>query len=221
MTKENHIYVIGSGGHSKVVIDILESMNRYTIIGIVDPFRKPNEIIHGYTVLGDETILKKENNQYKRGIVAIGDNWIRSQWVLKVKSICPSFEYITAIHPYSFISKDSKVGKGSVIMAGAIVNSNSVVGEHCIVNTNSSIDHDNSLGYCASIAPGVTTGGNVKIGDYSAISIGATMKHGIEIGAHTIIGAGSTVLSNIESSKVAYGTPAKVIRDRKKGDKYL
>jgi acetyltransferase-like isoleucine patch superfamily enzyme len=67
----------------------------------------------------------------------------------------------------------------------------------------------------------VTNGGSVKIGDYSAISIGATIKHGIEIGAHTIIGAGSTVLSNIASLKVAYGTPAKVIRDRQKGDKYL
>jgi sugar O-acyltransferase (sialic acid O-acetyltransferase NeuD family) len=221
MTKENHIYVIGSGGHSKVVIDIIESMNRYTITGLIDPFRKQNEIIHGYRILGDETILEKENNQYYKGIVAIGDNWIRSQWVSKIKTICPSFEFITAVHPYSFISKDSKIGNGTVIMAGAIVNRKSIIGEHCIVNTNSSIDHDNSLGSFVSIAPGVTNGGSVKIGDYSAISIGATIKHGIEIGAHTIIGAGSTVLSNIASLKVAYGTPAKVIRDRQKGDKYL
>ena len=39
--------------------------------------------------------------------------------------------------------------------------------------------------------------------------------------AHTIIGAGSTVLEDIESHKVAYGSPARVIRGRNPGDKYL
>ena len=73
----------------------------------------------------------------------------------------------------------------------------------------------------SSLAPQATTGGNCRIGSYSAVSVGAVISHGIQIGEHTIIGAGSTVLNNLESFKVAYGTQAKAIRERKQGDKYL
>jgi acetyltransferase-like isoleucine patch superfamily enzyme len=73
----------------------------------------------------------------------------------------------------------------------------------------------------SSIAPGVTTGGNISIGKFSAVSLGANVIHGIKIGKHSVIGSGSTVLTNIDDYVVAYGTPAKIIRERKDGDKYL
>ena len=44
---------------------------------------------------------------------------------------------------------------------------------------------------------------------------------GIEIGEHSVIGAGSTVLNNISNNVVAFGTPAKKIRERNRGEKYL
>ena len=89
------------------------------------------------------------------------------------------------------------------------------------MNTNSSLDHDSVMNDFSSLAPRAATGGNCRIGDYSAVGIGAVLVNGIQVGEHTVIGAGSTVLSNIESFKVAYGTPAKAIRERKPGDEYL
>jgi acetyltransferase-like isoleucine patch superfamily enzyme len=73
----------------------------------------------------------------------------------------------------------------------------------------------------SSLAPGVTTGGVVQIGAYSAISLGANIIHGKNIGAHTIIGAGALVRENILDHCVAYGVPARVIRKRAEGEKYL
>ena len=106
-------------------------------------------------------------------------------------------------------------------MAGVSINQCSSIGKFCILNTNCSFDHDSVLADFASLAPGVTTGGNCRIDPYSAISIGTVLLHGIHIGQHTVIGAGSLVTKSIESFVVAYGTPAKVIRPRKPGDKYL
>ena len=73
----------------------------------------------------------------------------------------------------------------------------------------------------SSLAAHATTGGYCRIGSYSAISIGAVLIHGIHIGNNTVVGAASLVLKPIDSFIVAYGSPAKVIRKRKPGDKYL
>jgi acetyltransferase-like isoleucine patch superfamily enzyme len=106
-------------------------------------------------------------------------------------------------------------------MAGAVVNPCCQVGRFCIVNTNASLDHDCVMEDYASLAPGVTTGGNCRIGSHAAVSIGAVLRHGITIGEHSVVGAGSLVLGPVDAFSIAYGTPARKIRDRQPGDKYL
>jgi acetyltransferase-like isoleucine patch superfamily enzyme len=73
----------------------------------------------------------------------------------------------------------------------------------------------------SSLAPGVVTGGTVRIGSYSAVSLGANIIQGRAIGRHTVIGAGALVLEDIPDFSVVYGVPATVVRKRKEGDKYL
>ena len=84
--------------------------------------------------------------------------------------------------------------RGTVVMPGAIVSAGTKIGEFCIINTNSSIDHDNIFENYSSTGPGVTTGGNVELGQCSHLGIGSTVKHQISIGDNTIIGAQSLVL---------------------------
>ena len=73
----------------------------------------------------------------------------------------------------------------------------------------------------SSIAPNGTVGGNFIIGEYSAIGIGANILHNIFIGSNCIVGGGSLVCSNTEDSSIYYGTPAKLVKSREFGDKYL
>jgi len=106
-------------------------------------------------------------------------------------------------------------------MAGAIINSDTIIEDFTIINTKASIDHDSKMFKFSSLAPNVTTGGNVSIGEFSAISIGATIKHNISIGNHTVIGAGALLMKNCGDNLIMYGIPAKEIRKREKGEKYL
>ena len=219
-----NIVIIGASGHAKVIIDIIEKENIYKIKGLLDDRAEEMEdTFCNYNLIGKTSdlpgIMEKEN--IYSGIIAIGDNWIRYKVLKKIKEIAPDFSFINAIHPSSEIAGNVKIGKGNAIMAGTVINSDSRIGDFCIINTGASIDHDNCIEDFASIAPGVTTGGNVSIGSFSAVSLGASLIHGISIGEQTVIGAGATVLKNIPSLVIAYGTPAKVIRDRKAGDKYL
>jgi acetyltransferase-like isoleucine patch superfamily enzyme len=73
----------------------------------------------------------------------------------------------------------------------------------------------------SSLAPGVNTGGSCMIGKHTAVCIGATISHNINIGDHCVIGAGSVVLHDVPSFKLAHGAPARIKRNRKKGDRYL
>ena len=220
---EQNIVIVGSSGHAKVIIDIIEKEGKYNIIGLLDAFKKVGESAFGYKILGEEKDLPKLVKKYQLTgcIIAIGDNWIRNIVKNKIKEIDVTFKFINTIHPSAIVARGVTIGLGTVIMAGAVINSNSKIGDFCIVNTNASLDHDSNMSDFSSIAPGVTTGGNVSIGEFSAVSLGVNIIHGIVIGKHSVIGAGSTVLKDVDGYVVAYGTPAKNIRKRKEGDKYL
>ena len=217
------IVIIGSSGHAKVIIDIVEQEGRYKIAGLLDRNRKAGEQILGYPVLGQEEDLPRlmANHSIRGAIVAIGDNFVRSKVVDRLREVCPQLPFVSAIHPKASVARDVFIGEGTVIMAGVIVNPCCAIGPFCILNTNASLDHDSVMKDFSSIAPRVTTGGNCEIGDYAAVGIGAVLSHGVHIGKHVVIGASATVLKNIDPFKVAYGTPARIIHDRKPGDKYL
>lgn len=218
-----NIVIIGSSGHAKVIIDIVQQGYKYHVAGLLDRFRNKGDQTLGYPILGGEEDLPElmKVHALKGAIVAIGDNFVRSKVAARIKEICPDLPFISAIHPKASIATEVSIGEGTVVMAGVSVNPCSSIGRCCILNTKSSLDHDSILEDFASLAPGATTGGYCRIGQYSAICIGAVLSDGIHIGEQSVIGAGSLVMKSIESFVVAYGTPAKVIRNRKPGDEYL
>ena len=208
------LLIIGCGGHSKVVTDIAESIG-FANISFLDTFSDKD------TFLGRNVIHQEIENYREYFFVAIGENSLRERifnnFQLKNKNSIP----LSLIHPSSIISPRCSIGNGTVIMPLCVINSSSSIGNGVIINTRSSIDHDNCLKSFASIAPGVSTGGNVYVGERSAVSIGASINHGIKIGSDVVIGASSLVNKDIDNNWVAYGTPVKLIRERKIGEKYL
>nr|BDT26869.1 acetyltransferase [Bacteriovorax sp. HI3] len=215
MKKE--VIIFGTGGHSKVVYDIIVKEGVYTPVAFVSL----NQNLKTFLDLPHYHQNEFSKLKFEAGVVAIGDNWVRSKIVETVISINKNFNFIKAIHPSAQIGTGCIIGKGTVVMANTVINPFSTVGEHSIINTSSSIDHDCTVGNFASIAPGATLGGTVSIGDFSTISLGANVIHGRTVGPHTVVGAGSLVIKDIEDHAFAYGLPCKVIRKRAEDEKYL
>ncbi|GAA4231950.1 hypothetical protein GCM10022291_05550 [Postechiella marina] len=222
MSSKN-ILIIGASGHAKVVIDIIEQQNTYKIVGLVDSFKQNKTKLFKYLVLGKISDIPKLVKAFDiHGcIIAIGDNWTRNQVKEKITLVQPDLSFITAIHPNAIIGKGVTLGEGTVVMPGVIVNAKSEIGKHCILNTGCIVEHENKIGDFCSIAPSVTLAGNVSINHNTAISLGANVIEGVKIGKHSIVGAGALVNKHIGDFKVAYGIPAKEIRDRKENEKYL
>jgi len=218
-----NIVVVGASGHAKVVIDIIEKEARYHLVGLIDTYRPAGDTSFDYPVVGTEAelpTLSKSLNLHGC-FIAIGDNWRRNLVAQKIMELAPALSFITPIHTSAEIARGATIGRGTVIMPGAIVNSDSKIGDFCILNTKASLDHDCVMEDFSSLAPNVTTGGNVRIGAFSAVSLGANIIHKRTIGRHTVIGAGALVLQDIPDFSVAYGIPASVVRKRQAGDEYL
>ncbi len=219
-----NIVIVGASGHGKVVADVVAQAGTDRVVGWIDAQRPLGESYFGYPVVGSEADLPRvyeEHGGTLAVMVAVGDNWVRHQLVERLVALVPDLNFATAVHPGARIGQGVELGAGTVVMAGAVVNPAGRVGQHCIVNTGSSLDHDGVMGDFSSLAPGVVTGGNVVVGEYSAISLGARLIHGVGVGPHSVIGAGATVLGDVPSHCCAWGTPARVMRSRKVGEKYL
>ena len=80
----------------------------------------------------------------------------------------PHLEPATIVHPTAVLGSGSTLGPGSIILAGAVVGNGSHVGRGVLLGIRSSVDHDGFVADHASLGPGATTGGNVRIGRATA-----------------------------------------------------
>ena len=212
------IIIIGSGGHAKVVADIIltrekELNENLKIIGFLDDNFKNlrYDNIFNIPILGDlNNIDNFSKNEDYFFIIAIGSNEVRKKISEKYKEL----NYYTAIHPRSVISREVIIGSGTVVMANVVINPNSTIGKHCILNTSSVIEHDNELGDYVHISPNTTLCGGVNIEDNSWIGAGSVVRQQIHIGKDVIVGANSVVVKDIENSCIVAGNPAKKIKEK-------
>jgi sugar O-acyltransferase (sialic acid O-acetyltransferase NeuD family) len=196
-----NISIIGAGGHSKVIIDIIHELDNCNIMGIYDDNK--TGYFSGIKIIGKVSEINNTNDYF---IIGIGNDKIR-------KKIAEEYQlkWATLIHPKTIIAKTATIKEGTVICAGAIIQTEVEIGKHCIINTNCSIDHESIISDYCSICPSSTICGQVKVGESSFIGANSTIIQTIEIGKECILGAGSVVIRNIPNNSKAVGNPAKVI----------
>jgi len=199
------LLILGTGGHGKVVADTALITEKWDNIAFLDDRKELNEVM-GIPVIGELSDFESFKISYKYAFVAIGNNTVRLKWVEQL--IEAGFIIPTIIHPFSFVSKMSNIGEGTIIMAGAVINANTSIGKGCIINTSSSIDHDCVLEDGVHVSPGVHIGGTVNIGKCTWICIGSSIANNITIGNNVIVAAGASVVKNIPDNVMVAGVPA-------------
>ncbi|ULL13912.1 acetyltransferase [Paenibacillus sp. H1-7] len=202
------LVIIGEGGHSKVIKDLIRLDGNYTIAAILDDkyseLKEIEGIRYGPVSSAGEMVQCATDLKW---IVAIGNNEVRKSIVDRLG--LSSDSYISLIHPASVVSPSASIGRGTVVMANAVVQAEAAIGEHVIVNTGAIIEHDNCIDDYVHIAPRATLTGTVSIREGAMIGAGATVIPGKSIGEWAVVGAGSTVIRDIPAMCTAVGSPAK------------
>lgn len=210
------LFIIGSGGFSKQVIEIVEKLNEtnktYELVGLIDDDESRSEMkVLGYKIIGTTDKLK-EISKVKPvyGVIAIADGLIRRKIVEKLKSI----NWINLVHPKAIISNHIKLGEGNIICAGTVINPDSIINNHCHININTTFGHDVTLQDYVTIMPGSNISGSVKLKSNSMIGTGAVIIQGLDIEKDVVIGAGSTVIRDTEQGHLYIGTPAIKVKNK-------
>lgn len=205
-----NLYIIGAGGHAKVIISLAKAAN-YHISGIYDDKMPIGNTVFGIPVLG---VVQDLASQYQaQAVIAIGNNAIRKQIALSL----PHMTWLTLIHPSAVVCPSVQLGAGSVIMAGAVIQPDTIIQKHAIINTMASVDHDCLLEDYIHIAPGNHLAGHVTLQEGTFSGINASFIPGVSVGHWSTIGAGAVVNKSIPSNVTAIGVPAKVIKEKEEG----
>lgn len=207
------IILLGGGGHCKSVIDTINKLGKYNIVGILDIKDKIGTKIYNIEVIGtDDELINHYNNGVKNAFISlgsIGDTKVRRKLNDNIKDVGMTLPSI--IDPTAIIAENIKIGEGSFVGKGVILNCDSDIGANCIINSGVIVEHDCIIDDYAHIAPGATLSGGVNIGSDSHIGTNSAIIQNIVIGKNTIIGAGSVVLRDIGNNKKTYGNPCKEV----------
>jgi len=206
------IIIIGAGGHSKIVIEILEENNEFNILGLLDDNKDTHgKLILGKRVLGDIESIKNYNPSNLRFVISIGNNQIRRTLFNKIIE----WGYLPAnvISKHAVISKYAELGNGLIINAGVKIHPDVRIEDNVIIGLNATISHDAVVERDVHISPGVHLTGNVYIETGVDIGTGAVVIPKVKIGRDSIIGAGAVVTKDIKNNSLAVGVPAEIIKE--------
>jgi len=219
------VFVLGAGGHAKMVIETLVSMDRYELYGCLDTAPTSEKLL-GFPIFPENPqTLATLLDAKAHALVALGDNKLRQRVTLKLQEL--GFSFATAIAQSAYVSPSAIVGSGTVIMPKAVVGASAKIGQGVVLNTArvvgasakigqgvvlntaSSVDHDVDIGDFVHVAPGCHLAGNVRVEQGAMLGIGTCVIPERHIGAWAILGANSTVVRDVPAVTTYIGTPAR------------
>jgi len=199
------LYLIGAGGHCKVVIDALRSSGASLVgVKVRDGNRaRQGAVLHGLEIETPDVVPDLCGAQFH---LAIGACDVRAKRHAEIVALGGAPH--TIIHASAIRATGAQIGEGSFIAAGAIIGPDAKIGASVIVNHGAVIDHDCVVGDFCHIAPNATLGGAVRVGNGVLIGSGAVVLPTLSIGNGAVIGAGAVVTRSVAANQIWVGNPA-------------
>lgn len=208
------IILVGTGQHFNVVLYNLREQDKYEVACAIDgnPENRGKTINGVYIdeIYEDLDALKEKYNTNKF-FISFGSMKYRRE--VYNSFVANGWEAVNIIHPNAVVAPDAKLGKGILIECGCLITPNPTIGDNVVVNTGSQVNHDNIIEDHVYIASGVVLSGGVRIKSNTLLDDGVIVTLGRTVGSDCIIGAGAVITKDTSDKIVAYGNPAKEIRE--------
>ena len=218
------IVMVGAGGlHGQYCLDILRKSHCFEIAGVCDSVLEIGSNIHGLEVLGRQEQLPElaERHLIEGCVISLGDNFERYNVYRQLKALLPSLVFVNAIHPSAAIGEGVSLGVGVVIGPNAVIGPGTLVEDFVHIGSSTVVGVRNTLCRFASLSNSVVTGGLTQFKDFSAVALGSVVTDRLSIGVNTVIGSASLVMGDLPDDVLAYGSPARVVRARARGERFL
>ncbi|EAK1162441.1 transferase [Campylobacter coli] len=182
-----NVIIIGAGGFTRELYSYLKDAN-YEIIGYID-IQENNFFDLKY--LGNEDNFDKKLIQKASFALGVGQINLRKKILVKLSK--KSCNFITFIHPQSFVSKEAKIGQGVIVCPFVTINANSNIGDFVLCNIYSSIAHDCKVGEGSILSPYATLNGNSSIGKNCFLATRVSLLPCVNLEDNCIVSADSII----------------------------
>lgn len=206
------LVILGTGGNSQDILDILDAIHArapsWSVLGFLDDVRPAGSLFCGHEVLGP--LDKARAFTQCRFINAIGSDrsFRRREDTIEALNL-EEGQFATLVHPMASISRRATLGQGVCVNAGVTLGGSVKVGHQVWLGSGCTVGHDSEIGDYAVIAPGAIISGSVLVGPNCFIGAGAVVRQSVRMGAGALIGMGAVVLRDVEPGTTVVGNPAR------------
>lgn len=204
--------IAGASRHAKDMLTILkfysDSLMFFDDTDDADDYFLGFSVIHSLTEA--ESIFKNQDRQF---VLGVGSPLARYLLTSKLESVGGQVK--------SAISQESIIGKYQVtleeglnILPYSFISNEVFIGKGSLVNVGCSIHHDCKVGKFCQLAPGAIILGGSRIGGYSTIGSNATILPNVIVGKNVTVGAGAVIDKNIPDNVVVVGVPGIIIKEK-------
>jgi acetyltransferase EpsM len=212
MSQKPKKWIFGAGGQGRVTLEVWRSAVPDGDFSFIDDDHSVHgKIVNGAPIVGGLEFILEHFGPGDEVIVAMGNN--RERILLGDKLEAAKLKFGNAIHGSSVVMESAEIGGGCMLLPHTVVNTGARLGKHVIVNTAAIVEHDSIIEDGVQLGPGVSMGGRVIVEKSAFIGTGAVLAPRIKVGEGTVVGAGSVVVKDLPPSVLAYGVPARVIRE--------
>jgi acetyltransferase EpsM len=196
------VAVIGAGDHGRVVAAAIEAAGSSVSGHYDDDPATWGTSIGASRVIGPPRQLAPGT----AAVIAVGDNRRRKHLAEHLP-----LEWVTVVHPFSWLHPDVQLGPGTVVCAGVVAEVGARVGAHVILNNRASVGHDTTVGDYTLLTV-CHLGGGGSLGEGGLLGIGSVVLPRVTVGAWATVGAGAVVLTDVRPGATVVGSPAHEIR---------
>lgn len=187
--------IVGNGGLTKQIIDVIKSFNTYSISrgGEIDGWSTKDYEDDDFPYLvGHASMHNLEERE-----------WTFDRLVAEGKMIG------TIISPNAIVSPVARVYEGGIILHGAYVGPHAMLDKNVLIGTRAIVEHDSLIGQHSIVLTGAIVNGGCNIGCRVMIGSGAIILNDITVCDDVKIGAGAVVIKDIVESGTYVGNPAR------------
>lgn len=204
------LYIIGTGGAAKEIIQLVEQINAakpsFVIKGFVDLESKSDTIdFFGKSYCFFEESKFLQSHKGAAVIIAHGLAAFRNEIFNKFTN----FEFPNVVHPLVDIHSSVHIGKGNIIKMGCLLTTDITMGDNNYINRGTQVGHDVLLGNHNVLNPGCVLSGGINMGNSNNIGANGTILQFKKIGNKNTLGANAVLVSDVENNKLLVGIPAK------------
>lgn len=193
------IALIGSKEMATRLSDKVTCCGMYEVVGFFDDFAKKGGVVKGKPILGgtDECVSYYQNGCFDFIFIACGYNSFKGRQILyeKIKGKIPMANIIS---PRAYVHPSAKFGEGILVSDDTYISYDAIIEDNVAITLRSIVNHGCHIKKHTFFSTGVTTAGNVTVGERCFVGVGVTISDGVSICDDVWLSPGSIVVKNLK-----------------------